>query len=276
MVVRSHMAVASRPEDLAGMTQSVQRVLSLLLLFDRLHPRWRVVELAREAGLPQSTVSRLLNNLESMGFVERDESTGQYQLGLSLVMLGGIALTNDEIFRHGVAEVGALAAEFHLDANLAILKQDRLFYLAALEYPAPRSAFPLSGYTDHLHSTGLGAALLSGMSEDEREAILRRIEYPRVTAFTPGSSDEFRARIMSAVERGYAVDREANNRGFGCVAAPIFDAHRRVVAACSVSGTLSALDLERRVDELGGRIVEVAGLISRNLGYGEALAGRRG
>jgi len=257
-------------------TQSLQRAMSLLLLFDRLHPRRRVTELARESGLAQSTVSRMITSLERLGFVEKDESTGQYQLGLSLVMLGGIALTNDEVFRQGVDEVGALAAEFRLDANLAILRQDRLFYLAALEYPAPRSAFPLSGHVDWIHSTSLGAALMSGLPDDELDAYIARIPYPRVTSFTPSSAEEFRERVVVARELGYAVDRESNVRGFGCVAAPIFDGHGHVIAACSVSGALSALDLDHRSEELGGRIIEVAGLISRKLGHREMLADRVG
>jgi hypothetical protein len=55
-----------------------------------------------------------------------------------------------------------------------------------------------------------------------------------------------------------------------------FESHGRVVAACSVSGPLSALDLDRRTEELGGRIVEVAGQISRKLGRLEIVADRIG
>src|SRR5437762_12777065 len=72
-----------------GLTQSVERALALLTCFSDAQPRLRVSDLARQLELSQSTVSRLLATMESLGFVERDPQTGLYDLGLELVTLAG-------------------------------------------------------------------------------------------------------------------------------------------------------------------------------------------
>jgi hypothetical protein len=79
-----------------SLTQSVERALSVLLCFSDAQPRLRVTDIAAQLELNQSTVSRLLATMESLGFVERDARTGLYGPGLELVTLGGLVLNQLE------------------------------------------------------------------------------------------------------------------------------------------------------------------------------------
>lgn len=118
-----------------------------------------------------------------------------------------------------------------------------------------------------LHCTGLGKALLAHQSEAELEGILERLVYTRFTPLTADAPDPLRRMLTGVRERGYATEREELAFGRGCVAAPIRDASGEVVAATSISGPLSALDLDRREPELATRVIEMADHISHNLGY---------
>src|SRR6266545_3539692 len=193
----------------SGLTQSVERALSILTCFSDSQPRLRVSDIARLQGLSQSTVSRLLGTMESLGFVERDP----------------------------------------------------------------------------LHCTGMGKALLAHLPDDDREAILARLGYPRYTPATASSATELQPMLQRVLERGYATEREELAFGRACVAAAIRDASGQVVAATSISGPLSALDLERREGELANRVIEMADHISHKLGFitippaggaGRQLASTRG
>jgi DNA-binding IclR family transcriptional regulator len=76
-----------------------------------------------------------------------------------------------------------------------------------------------------------------------------------------------RAKVDDVLLRGYALDREEGALGRACVAAGIFDESGLVVAACSVNGPMSMMDVDRRGAELGARMIEIAERISRKLGY---------
>src|SRR5439155_1332754 len=229
--------------------------LGLLTCFDAGRPRLRVSDLARQLELSQSTVSRLLATMESLGFVERDSRTGLYGLGLELVTLAGVALNQLEVRRQAVAELAAVAADLGLAANLAILRQDELFYLATAEGPKAPKLFTMIGKRAPLHATGMGKVLLAHLAPDQRQSILDRISYPRFTRFTAGSAEELLPMLESALAHGYATEREELAFGRACVAAVIRDASGTVVAATSISGPLSALDLDRREDQLAARVI---------------------
>ncbi len=269
----------------SGLTQSVERALSILTCFTDTQPRLRVSDISRLRGLSQSTVSRLLGTMESLGFVERDPHTGLYRLGLELVTLAGVALNQIEVRRQAMAELSSIAAETGLAANLAILRDDAIFYLATVEGPRAPKLFTMIGKRNPLHCTGMGKALLAHLPDDEREAVLGRLDYPQYTPSTASSAHELRPMLQQVLERGYATEREELAFGRACVAAAIRDASGQVVAATSISGPLSALDLERGERDLANRVVEMADHISHKLGFitippasatGRPLAASRG
>ena len=126
----------------------------------------------RLLSLTLSTASRLLATLEAAGFVDRDPVSGLYRLGLDMVSLGGAVLNNHPVHREARQIAQNLAAELGLGANVAVRRDDQLFYLLNFEgRQAPRS-FVLTGQRNPLHATGLGKALLSGLTPQERRALL--------------------------------------------------------------------------------------------------------
>ncbi|MHB8618734.1 MAG: IclR family transcriptional regulator [Chloroflexota bacterium] len=273
-------------KEAVALTQSVGRALSVLSCFSDVQPRLRVSDLVKQLDLSQSTASRLLATMEQLGFIERDPQTGLYGLGLELVTLAGVALNQMEVRRQAVAELSAVASELGLAANLAILREEQIFYLATAEGPKAPKLFTMIGKRNPLHSTAMGKALMAHLAEDEREAMLGRLNYQRFTPFTAGSAEELRPMLQAVLNRGYATEREELAFGRACVAAPIRDAAGAVVAATSISGPLSEIDLDHREADLGARVVEMADRISHRLGFitmpastalfVRALAGSRG
>jgi DNA-binding IclR family transcriptional regulator len=256
------------PSDSAqNLTQTVERALSILTCFSDARPRIRAADLARELELSQSTVSRLLATMEALGFIERDAQTGLYGLGLELVTLAGVALNQIEVRRQAMAELSTAAMELGLAANLAILRGDELFYLATVEGPKAPKQHTMIGKRNMLHCTGMGKVLLAHLPDDEREATLARLHYPRLTPNTAGSADELRPLLDQVLAQGYATEREELAFGRACVAAAIRDASGAVVAATSISGPIGALDLEQAEAQLAGRVILMADNIAHNLGY---------
>lgn len=251
----------------AGGNQSVERALSVLRTFISGRAEMRMSDMAKATGLSASTTSRLLATLEAAGFVEREPVSGLYRLGLDVVSLAAGVLNSHPVHRAARQIAQNLAAELGLGANVALRRGDRLFYLLNFEgKQAPRS-FVLSGRTNPLHATGLGKALLSGMTSVQRRAVISDATLVSYTPHTITEREELNVEIDRAISRGYFTEIEELALGRACVAAAIRDASGEVIAGLSVSGALSVIDLPRQEQNLSRAVIEAADQVSVGLGY---------
>lgn len=254
-------------QDAGGSNQSVDRALAVLRAFTVGRSELRLSDVAKVAGLGMSTASRLLSTLEAAGFVDRDPVSGLYRLGLDVVALAAGVLNNHVVHRESRQVAQNLAAELALGANVAVRRDTSLFYLLNFEgRQAPRS-LALIGQRNPLHATGLGKSLLSGMTAAQRRSLLAQ---PALVPYTPktitdhGRLDEDTERVLA---QGYTTEVEELALGRACIAAPVLDSSGSVVAALSVSGPLSAIDLPSREHDLARAVIEAADSISVGLGY---------
>jgi len=252
--------------EAAGGAQTAERALALLQAFTDEHPERRIAELVQATGLGQSTVSRLIGALESLGFVTQDPRSGLYRLGHAVVTLSGVALNQSAVHQHARQVAQDFAHELGLGSNVAERHGDTLHYLCHFEGRlAPRS-FTMVGRSGPLHATAIGKALLFDLNRDEVLDLLGT-GYTSYTPKTITDADELLAALEHGRSRGYTTEVEELAFGRACIAAPIRDRSGWVVAALSVSGPLSALDLPNQQDLLATKVIEYADLVSTGLGY---------
>jgi DNA-binding IclR family transcriptional regulator len=225
--------------------------------------------------LGQSTVSRLVGALESLGFLAHDPRSGLYRIGATVVGLAGLSLNQSPVHRQARQAAQELAAELGLGANVAERHGTHLFYLCHFEGRRAPRPFTLIGRNGPLHATALGKALLCGMTAEEVAALLGP-DYPAYTPKTTTGLDSLLATLQEVRSRGYATEVEELAFGRACLAAPVRDRSGEVVAALSVSGPLSAMDLPHRQEELAIKVIECADQISTGLGYHSSAIGQAG
>jgi DNA-binding IclR family transcriptional regulator len=249
-----------------GNNQSVERAAAVLRAFSAGRPELRLSDVARLSGLGLSTASRLLGTLEALEFVERDEVSGLYRLGPGVLALAGAAVNEHPVHRAGRQVAQQLAHESGLGANLAVRRGGAVFYLCNFEGGLAPKSYTMMGQSNPLHATGLGKCLLTGLDPATRRSLLPD-PLPAYTGRTLTSPDGLDAELDLVLRRGYATEIEELALGRACVAAPIRDGAGETVGALSVSGPLSAIDLESREAELGRLVIEAADQISVALGY---------
>lgn len=248
-----------------GTNQSVEKAAAVLGAFVAGGAELRVSDVAKHAGLGASTASRLLATLESIAYVERDPVSNLYRLGPALITLAGVAVNQHPVHREARQRAQDLACSLGLGANVAVRCGESLFYLGNFEGRLAPKSFVLMGQRNPLHATALGKCLLLEVSPDERRDLI-----PEIHQFTPrtiADHAELDRDLEEVRLRGYATEVEELALGRACVAAPILDRTGTVVASLSISGPLSAMDLEHREDALARIIIEVADSISVSLGY---------
>lgn len=256
----------------SSLTQSVTRALDILSCFTDEQPEVRVTDVAHRLNLTQSNVSRLLNTMVSLDYVEKDEVSGFYRLGPKIISLGSIALNNYEIRKQALPELYELENKLGLGANLAILNQKSMFYLAHVDSHHSPRMYTMNGRSMPLHCTAIGKVLLAFMSDEEREEIISAEQLPKYTAHTLTEKNRLLRELEQIRNNGYATEIEELALGRACIAAPVRNRRGDVIAGISISGALSQIRLEEREQTLRAMIIEVTDRVSMKMGYVGSIA----
>ncbi|MCF5494842.1 IclR family transcriptional regulator, partial [Pseudomonas syringae] len=154
--------------------------------------------------------------------------------------------------------------------HLAVREGDDVLYLhknPGRNGPEMRSRV---GHRMPLVRTGIGKALLldSGVSEWQR---LYEVSMPASgrnplwPAHEQQTWEQLQSRREEYVQGGYAFDLEDNEPSIRCVAAPVRDASKQIVAGISIASTVPYMPLEKMA-ELVPLIKDIAAQLSADLG----------
>jgi DNA-binding IclR family transcriptional regulator len=255
---------ASQPEQarLAGS----DRVLAVLRSLGDYPKGVGLEQLARDVGVPKSSLHRALAALCRAGFAEHDER-GSYRLGLELVRISFAYY--EQLDRRQVVQplLEALADRFGETAHYAELNGSEVVYLAKMTPPGRGAQMTsIVGGRNPAHCTGLGKALLAYELPDET-AVAAYIDVhgplAQRTEHTCFETETLAAAFDLVRAHGYALDDEENEKGINCIAFPLFLDHpTHPTGAVSVSGLTHRTGLA----QLEEAAVECRALIESTLG----------
>lgn len=249
--------------------KSVSRALAILDLLGKHPAGLGVTEIAREMKIAKSTVHRLLTSLASESFVEKDDRTQLYKLGLKLLHLGNAVAQSLDIRAVAQPFLQELVRKTNETIHLAIYDRGEIVYIEKLDGGAGiLRMYSQVGLRAPAHCTGLGKAILSQKSVDEIQELIDSKGLQKFTDRTITSMEQLIKELKIAKENGFAIDDEEHERGIRCAAAPIFDYQQKVVAAVSVAGPTTRISGED-LKKLCEQVKEVARAISRKMGMYE-------
>jgi IclR family transcriptional regulator, acetate operon repressor len=220
--------------------RSVERVVDLLELLACAGSPVSLRHLAEAADLPRSSAFRYLATLESRGYAVRDPDGSGYLLGPAFPRSADRTL--DDLVEAAHPHLEALARSAGETVNLAILSGSRVSYLDIVESHRQVRLAAKVGDRDRIHSTALGKAIASQLSEDAVRHVLRVEGMPVLTKRTIDDPDDYLAALATVREHGYALDDRENENDGRCVAValPISGLH----AAVSLSAPASRFPVE--------------------------------
>ena len=226
-------------------------------------------EIARLIGTTRSTTHRLASCLVEERYLRVLPHVG-YLLGPKLIELGFQAreeLPLAMLARPFLDELSALTGD---TVHLAVRDGDEVLYLhknPGRNGPEMRSRV---GHRMPLARTGIGKALLLDSPETEWQRMFdmgarEAGRNPLWPAHPEQTWEQVRERMHEYVKGGYAYDLEDNEPSIRCVAAPIRDASKHIVAGISIASTVPYMPLEKMA-ELVPVIKEAAARLSAELG----------
>lgn len=226
-------------------------------------------EIARLIGTTRSTTHRLASCLVDERYLRVVPQIG-YLLGPKLIELGFQAREELPLVTLAGPYLDELSALTGDTVHLGIREGDEVLYL--LKNPGRNGPEMRSrvGHRMPLARTGIGKALMLDDSPNDWQR-LYDISLPAggKSQFWPQhpqqSWEQLEQRMTEYVAGGYAFDLEDNEPSIRCVAAPIRDASKGIVAAISIASTVPYMPLEKMA-ELIPLIKGVTARLSAELG----------
>ena len=245
--------------DSGSTVASVDRALLLLELLAQAGGRLPITVLAQRSDLALGTVHRLLASLAARGYVRQD-SDRRYALGTALLPLGDAATRL--LSSWALPFLSQLAEQCGETANLAVLEDDHVIYVAQAPGRHRMRMFTEVGRRVLPHSTAVGKVLLAWQDEDHVHRVLTRLGLPVRTPNTLTTLAAFSPELAAVRERGWAVDDEEEEIGVRCMAVPVGPG---VGAVAAVSVSAPASRLEAGQSDVVEALRQVAGELARSL-----------
>jgi len=256
--------IAEAATGAAGINAASASEKTLLVLEAALtHSRFTAVVAA--TGLAKATTHRILSTLVLRQFVTVDRD-GSYLPGPKILSLAGRALQRIDISAIAKPFVDTLVHRSHCTVHLGVVNGDEIVYLIRADSDKPYVMPSRVGLAVPMHSTGIGKVVLSTYTDDELERFVARVGLLSRTGHTITTLEGLRAEVAVVRRLGYAVDREENVSGLGCVAAPVRDLTGTVKYGVSISTLLLEHTLEQ-IEAMAPLAIETADQISAALGH---------
>jgi DNA-binding IclR family transcriptional regulator len=228
-------------------------------------PRPRgVSELARELGLPRSTVHGLLRTLADLQILMRVNET-DFVVGPHVLAWASAFNSQNSLTKSFTALADGSGLPETI--NLSILVGSDVMYIGCRQGSDPLGVRFREGLRFPAAFTATGKAILSTMTDSELAEVVQDGIPDGLTDRSIESVEALRSELAATRERGYSIDDGQVRDAMICCGAPVFAAGSETRAVAGVAmAMLSGQATEDDKSSLGRSVRAFADELSRRLG----------
>jgi IclR family transcriptional regulator, pca regulon regulatory protein len=253
-------------DDSVASSQSLERGLAILTAFTPDQPALGISELAQRLDLTRSTTHRYVATLARLGFLDQDDATRKYRLGIRVLDLGFSVLGALGLREIAGPHLQRLTAATGHTSNLAIRDDTDVILIDRIRGRPGRYhhlEFSLHvGSRIPSYCSATGKALLAFLPQPDLSELLDRIELlPRGPRTVTGRA-ALTAELGQTRRTGIAVNDEELESGLRSIAVPIKSRSCEVVAAINLSIPWSPVAMSELIDQFGPALAATGRQIS--------------
>jgi DNA-binding IclR family transcriptional regulator len=151
--------------------QTVERSLMLLEILAEQNTPLTLTRIGQLTKLNISSAYRILNTLCRSGFVEREKTTGHYQLGLKAFLIGNAVLQRLNIREIALPHLDQFVQNNKESIYLAILSNQNVVYTDAVKTTGPIQIGIQTGLQVPACQTNAGKILLANLAIHEQQLL---------------------------------------------------------------------------------------------------------
>jgi len=248
-----------------AINQSLAHGLDILLLYDTSYSPLTVFEISKRLHYSQSKTYRLVRTLVKYGFLQENNGTSQYGLGLNALRIGLLAQKRfnvSEIARPFMKELSHMTKETVL---LTAINGTKGFVLDRVESDEPiRYSLFQPGASIPLHAGASSKILMAYLPEKEWDRIIKAEGLTRYTQNTITQADKLKTHLREVRKKGYAFSDQEVDREVRSIAAPIINGTGELVGGLSVAGPAYRIK-KKKIHSCAKQIIQYAQKISSHL-----------
>ena len=242
---------------------SIKKALSIIECVGKSTRPLKASEVANSTKLERATAFRILTYLTSLGYLFKDVDTNLYSLGHKIFEFGDKSDYLKTLTTLCLNSIRNLSVETEHITYLAVLEGPHVVYCDKVD-PTGDSAPRAFRMRLDAHSCALGKAMLAYKSLEELKEIYKSYSLHKHTVNTITSLDKLHIELRKVRSVGYSVNEaETFDYVYG-VGAAILNSQNRAVAAISLSGTKSSINL-KTIPNLAKKVIEASRSISLKL-----------
>jgi len=207
----------TEPDKLEGDTPTMRLFALLEVIAEKDHP-FSLQGLVEETGLPKPTLHRMLQQLETVGVLQRESDGRHYSTGVRLRRLASNLLINNTYHGSRRIVLRQLVEEVGESCNLTSFTGSEVMYLDRVETAAPLRFYLHTGSRVPAHCSSSGKLFLAQMAPAQRRRLLEHTPLTQYTSKTCTDPVALERELETVRRNGYALDDEEFLPGLLCVA----------------------------------------------------------
>lgn len=250
-----------------GERRGIKATKTTFDIIETIHERGhiRLVELANEVGIANSTAFDHLATLKELGYVVEDDDG--FRLGLKLLDHGMQAKYHyRELHEAAKPVLEQLVDETDEAVNLVVEEHDYAVYIARLTGDRGVPTNSWVGKRKQIHTLSAGKAILAHLPDERVDDLTRRTGLVGVTDDTITAQDELKDELADIRQRGVAFNNRESHESIRAVGAPII-LNDTVHGAVSVAGPARRLTGEYFRTEIPDLLLGAVNEIELKLAY---------
>lgn len=216
------------------MSKSALRVLEIMEFVASRRDGCSHTAIAQSLAIPKSSLSALLQDLHSTGYLQRNPESGTFTIGVQVLWLANSYLRNMNLVRMGQPVVAQLFAQVQEFALLAIPIGPEYVTICTESLPSVFAHTLQVGQRGLLITSAVGRAMMSVMTVAEVDNILAASRPLVTTPLTQKKITEIKMELESTRIRGVGYSNDESIPGIVGIAAPVFNATGSPVAALGI------------------------------------------
>jgi len=248
-----------------NMIQSVDRALNILKKVAFYNDWVGVREIARSLDLKVPTVQNLLKTLANHAFLEFDETSRRYRVGIAPLLLAEHMepLSRMANFCHPYLE--SIFNEFGETTTACTMLSRQIIVVDSKTSNEPLTVIHPRRVIEHPHCLASGKMLLSVMGEAFIDKYAETEFNEDLGPNTPRTAAELKVELARVKKRGYAEAINIRAQGIAAVAVPVYGPGGKPALTIACSAPVSRFGDEQRA-RVRQRLQETAGTMSKQLG----------
>lgn len=235
--------------------QSVDNALDVLeALCDEEGDEVRISRLSERLGMNKTSVFRHLATFESRGYVEKEQKSGRYRLGLSAYEIGQKLLSRMGLLRKAKPVIESLVRSCNEAIYLVVPRGNEVLLLDMVDTTQQVKIISLLGNRYPMVGPSAGRVILAHSAFHKGNCSLEDL--------APLDTE-----LSKIKDRGCCVDIGTFGEGISSLATPLIDAEGNVPGSLCMVGPEFRLTSEKIESDLLPSLIEAGDVVSSKLGH---------